>query len=129
MVQNAISSQPDTSTDIPEQQQNAHLNETTFLNWQDEEFCGVNDDPAIARFTRAKKRALEADQVAGKDKELATAGSSLTKNPHKEADLTAAKVHQKMHSAMPYSIVDSMKRMNVSMTMWDSLSIPRQAEI
>lgn len=33
------------------------------------------------------------------------------------------KVQQKVHAVLPFNIVENMKRMNVSISMWDSLSL------
>lgn len=143
MVQNAASSQPDIPPAAPEQQQDMHTMETGFLNWQDEEFNGMNGDSPIAANTRAKKRALDIGQTSEKGKGPATEESSLksTQIPsilkkvpvaaakeqfQKDADTSVVKTQQKVHSAVPYSIVDTMKKMNVTMSMWDSLAIPGQ---
>ena len=58
MVRNATSMQHISKAEY-EQQQDAPLIDATFINWQGEDFCGVNDnDPQIAIYTRSKKRSL-----------------------------------------------------------------------
>lgn len=73
MVQNASSSQHNEFNDASPQHQDQPTNDTTLLNWQGEELCGLNvDNSLVAANTRAKKRAFELDQAADKGKETGT---------------------------------------------------------
>ena len=71
MVQNAASTQLEVARHATEQQYDSNLIDIVFVNWQREEFCGLNSDTPIATYTRARKRALELEQAANKGKEPA----------------------------------------------------------
>lgn len=76
MVQNATSMQHALEAEI-EQQQDIPLVDASFLNWQGDEFCGLNgDDPKIAVYSRNKKRALDNQNVSNNNNtsNAATAG-------------------------------------------------------
>ena len=42
----------------------------------------------------------------------------------KEMELIMLKVQPRLHKIPPYNIVDIMKKENITMSIWDSLSIP-----
>ena len=142
MVQNITTRQQNVNTERPEQQHDMHAPETSFLNWKKEEFCALNDDAPVSANTRAKKRALEMEKISSKDKvtnaaeppfstnaKVATPAFATKDTIHKQAEPVATKIHQKSHAAVPFNIVDNMKKMNITMSMWDTLAIPGQTDL
>lgn len=135
MVQNSVSSQHNLPIEEIQQQPDQDVLDTSFLNWQEEEFYGLNDDSPILANTRAKKRALESYQLAGNVPPtpvsiLKWPSSSINKDQNqRHVDQSVPRSPQKVHFVFPYNIVDSMKKINVTMTMWETLAIPGHAEI
>lgn len=88
-------------------------------------------------YSRAKKRAFDNESII-KDKNTVatrpsaqpvtqnfqkTSQASTKEQPQVQAEQAISRVHQKVHAAVPFNIVDNMKKMNVTMSMWDSLAI------
>lgn len=86
---------------------------------------------------------MELDQAADKGKAIAAEPSTsqvthglqrnqqlpVKEQPHLQVDHIGIKVHHKVNPVVPYNILDSMKKMNVTMSMWDSLAIPGQKDM
>lgn len=53
----------------------------------------------------------------------------VKEQPHLQTDHASIKVHHKVNPLVPYNILDSMKKMNVTMYMWDSLAILGQKDM
>ena len=113
------------------------------------------DDPTIAVYTRTKKRAFELNNAAGKiadasqipikenNKGETVAQVStpqihvLQKNPpvaskgqpQLQADRDMEQPHHKAKSAVPFNIMDNMKKLNVNMSVWDTLAILGQKDM
>lgn len=96
------------------------------------------DNSPVAANTGVKKREFELDQAIDRGKAATVEPSTsqatrglqrdqqlpIKEQPHLQADHTGMKVHYKVTPVVPYNILDSMKKMNVTMSMWDSLAIP-----
>ena len=50
-------------------------------------------------------------------------------NVHKPGEHGVVKAHQKSHFFASFNIVENMKKINVSMSMWETLAIPGQTDI
>ncbi|KAH9289994.1 hypothetical protein KI387_034111, partial [Taxus chinensis] len=132
--------------------------ESTLLNWQEEDFCRLNiDSSSVAANTRSKKREMEpqpleadlastsqpglqmavdknvgnksletpASHAAGKD---GSPGITVPNKHFPKEDPNAQKSVIKV-GAIPFTIVEQMKKTNLSVTMWDALSIPSQRNL
>ncbi|KAH9321405.1 hypothetical protein KI387_016044 [Taxus chinensis] len=132
-------------------QQEGPPTETTLANWQTEDFCGVNQQPfqGVAANTRSKKRNIgegqscnpvvsqptltqqgvsrpnAAPNVQNQPKVPVVATHAHAQAPEK---FTPSKGHQKDNSS-PFNIIDQMKKTNVNISMWESLSIPGQRDL
>jgi len=49
--------------------------------------------------------------------------------PHLQVEVAATKSNQKVSAIPSFNIIENMKKMNVTMSMWDSLAIPGQKDI
>ncbi|KAH9299879.1 hypothetical protein KI387_044102 [Taxus chinensis] len=142
------SQQPETS------QQQSAPNDTTLVNWQAEDFCGMNQvvSQGVIANTRSKRRNLGeeqplalanpqpsmAPQMIGKQSLVSnTQGqprTSLrpTQMPAVTAHVQGVNVQtkgQKKDTSSPFSIIEQMKKTNINISMWESLSIPGQRDL
>lgn len=162
MVQNNVIVLED-STHGTHDQQISHSEQgpnVTLVNWQGEEFCGVNQPQdqnqsytSIAANTQSKKRAIDIGQQADKGinqtsiSQQAPPGPQPTLNiqivpkgklvvnkdqprgqlhtPQVQEDVVVKREQQKV-STSSFNILDQLKKMHVSVSMWDSLALPRQ---
>ncbi|KAH9294553.1 hypothetical protein KI387_040245, partial [Taxus chinensis] len=117
------------------------------------DFCGMNQavSQGVAANTRSKRRNLgeeqplapanpqpsTASQMIGKQNPVANAqGQSRTaprptQMPAVAAHIQGANVQikgQQRDPSSPFSIIDQMKKTNVNISMWESLSIPGQRD-
>lgn len=160
MVQNTSNVHPRTIHEASLQQgdfQEHAPNEATLLNWQGEEFCGINQTYSlIVANTRVKKRVTDLRQPADKTPFHASqvnqgaVGSSTTtsvqmlqrnqavankEQPRIQSQPTQAKgdtvvpKRQQKATIVPFNVLENMKKVNVSMSVWDSLSIPGEKDL
>ncbi|KAH9327817.1 hypothetical protein KI387_043751 [Taxus chinensis] len=129
-------------------------NDTTLVNWQAEDFCGMNQavSQGVAANTRSKRRNLGeekplapanpqpsmAPQMIGK-KSPASNAQGQPRTAPRPTQMPAVAAHiqgvnvqtkgQQRDPSSPFSIIDQMKKTNVNISMWESLSIPGQRDL
>ncbi|KAH9296663.1 hypothetical protein KI387_044243 [Taxus chinensis] len=135
-------------------QQNTTPNDTALVNWQAEDFCGMNQtiSQSVAANTRSKKRNIgQGHSLAPSDLQPSITPQGVGKQntapnmqgqpkpPSKPTQMSVVAAHaqernvqakgQQRDVSSAFNIIDQMKKTHANISMWESLSILRQRDL